>query len=335
MPNLNESEKKYYNAVNIVLNGDYRKIKSIKTVSWEESWQKIKKDFPNINPDEEYEKINKVNVKLFLSNDHDFPENLKEIPWPPFAIYIKGDLKPIKSIAIVGTRKAGPQGKSAAKQIAKELAENGLQIISGLAMGIDESSHQGALDAGGATVAVLPSGVNSVYPRQNQNLSERIIENNGALISEFPINYRPYISSFIQRNRIISALSLATIIIEAPEKSGALATARFTLEQNREIFVVPGPAANPNYKGSHNLIRDGAGLVTCAKDILNDLGIEDTSLKKDIIFEKTTSEERLVLEAIDQLGWPVSIDKIAKNCNIQIQKANQIIAFLTIKGILK
>lgn len=337
--NIPPKEKLYYNAINTALKGDYRKIKSAKLNSWEESWSKIEKDFPQINPTEEYEKLVESGIDLILNEDEAFPALLKEIPWPPFAIYIKGKLNNAQSIAIVGTRRATTQGKAAAKEIAEKLSKNGVQITSGLAMGIDEAAHQGALKASGITVAVLPTGLCNIYPKQNISLAEKITENEGALISEFPIDYRPYAASFIQRNRIISALSLATIIIEAPEKSGALATARFALEQNREILVLPGPASHPNYKGSHKLIREGAGLITCAEEILEDLGIEN-KMNVDVTNPaasavETSEEERIVLKAVNELGWPASVDKIAENTRIQVQKVNQIIAFLTIRGILK
>ncbi|MHB9019668.1 MAG: DNA-processing protein DprA [Minisyncoccota bacterium] len=331
-------EKKFYNAINVALNSDYRKIKALKTKSWEDAWFGIKNDFPEIDPEKEFEKIRNAEIKLILNEEEGFPKNLKEIPWPPLAIYIQGSLEPIRSIAIVGTRKVTPNGKLIAKQIAKELSGSGIQIISGLAMGIDESAHSGTLENKGKTIAVLPTGLGNIYPRQNYDLSQKIIKSGGALISEFHFDYKPYISSFIQRNRIVSALSLATIVIEAPEKSGALATARFAIEQNREVLVVPGPANHPNYKGSHKLIREGAGLVTCAKDILEDLGIENeepANLFDQVKVNKITNEEKVVLEAINQLGWPISVDKISEVTKIQVQKANQIIAFLTIKGILK
>jgi DNA processing protein len=287
----NAKEKEYYNAINVALNGDYRKIKNLNSSSWKEGWLKIQKDFPEIDPEKEYEKLEPLSIKLILKEDSDFPEMLKNIPWPPFAIYIKGNLHALKSVSIVGTRKVSLQGKSITKQIAKELAENDIQIISGLALGVDESAHQGALDGNGYTVAVLPVGLSNIYPRQNSNLAQNIVKSEGGLISEFPINYRPFTSSFIQRNRIISALSPVTIIIEAPKKSGALATARFALEQDREIFVVPGPAINPNYQGSHRLIRDGARLITCAEDILEDMGIEvEVKNKKNI--KETTGDEK-------------------------------------------
>ncbi|MDO8442706.1 MAG: DNA-processing protein DprA [bacterium] len=331
-------EKLYYNAINIALNSDYRKIKALKTKSWEDAWLSIKNGFPEIDPQKEFEKIDKSGIKLILDDEEDFPKNLKEMPWPPLAIYIQGALEPIQSIAIVGTRKVTPHGKLLAKQIAKELSQSGIQIISGLAMGVDESAHSGALEGSGKTVAVLPTGLGNIYPRQNYALSQKIIKSGGALVSEFHFDYKPYISSFIQRNRIVSALSLAAIIIEAPERSGALATARFAIEQNREVLVVPGPADHPNYKGSHKLIREGAGLVTCASDILEDLGLkneEPATLFDQVKNIKITDEEKTVLEAINQLGWPVSVDKISEATKIQVQKANQIIAFLTIKGILK
>lgn len=327
-------EKEYYNAINIALNGDYRKIKNLNSSSWKEGWIKIQKNFPETNPEEEYKKLKPLSIKLILKEDADFPEMLKNIPWPPFAIYIKGNLHSIKSVSIVGTRKVGLQGKTIAKQIAKGLAENDIQIISGLALGVDESAHQGALDGNGYTIAILPIGLGDIYPRQNSNLAKEILRAGGGLISEFPINYRPFSSSFIQRNRIISALSPTTIIIEAPKKSGALATARFALEQDREIFVVPGPAINPNYQGSHQLIRDGARLITCASDVLEDMGIEVKDINKKTL-EEATGDEKKILEIINQLGWPVSIDKISEVSKIQIEKVNQIITFLTIKGMLK
>ena len=342
-------EKLYYNAINIALNSDYRKIKAlspthnnlsggIKTKTWEDAWFSIKNGFPDIDPEKEFEKIDKAGVKLILSEDKNFPKNLNEMPWPPLAIYIQGNLEPATSIAIVGTRKVTPHGKLLAKQIAKDLSQSGIQIISGLAMGVDESAHSGTLEGNGKTIAVLPTGLGNIYPRQNHALSQKIIKSGGALVSEFHFDYKPYISSFIQRNRIVSALSLATIIIEAPERSGALATARFAIEQNREVLVVPGPADHPNYKGSHKLIREGAGLVTCASDILEDLGLKKegpATLFDQVKNIKITDEEKTVLEAINQLGWPVSVDKISEVTKIQVQKANQIIAFLTIKGILK
>lgn len=331
-------ERLYYNAVNIALNSDYKKIKDLKIKTWEDAWFGIKNNFPKIDPEKEFEKLSKANIKLILSEEDNFPENLKEMPWPPLAIYIQGALEPIPSIAIVGTRKATIQGKSLAKQIAKELSQSGIQIISGLALGIDESAHSGTLEKNGKTIAVLPTGLGNIYPRQNYDLSQKIIKSSGALVSEFHFDYKPYASSFIQRNRIISALSMATIIIEAPEKSGALATARFAIEQNREVLVAPGPANHSNYKGSHKLIREGARLITCASEILEDLGIENkktTGLTDQVRMDNITGEEKMVLEVINQLGWPVSVDKIAELSKIQISKINQIVTFLTIKGILK
>jgi len=329
------SEKQYYNAVNIALNADYKKIKSKKISTWEEAWENIKNNFPDINPEKEFEKLTNEGIELILDSDDNFPKNLKEMPWPPLAIYAKGNPKTIPGIAIVGTRKATTIGKNTAKQIAKKFSEVNYSVISGLALGIDESAHSGALDGHGVTIAVLPTGIGNIYPRQNQGLAKKILENNGAIVSEFPIYYKPYISSFIQRNRIISALSQATIIIEAPEKSGALATARFALEQDREIFVIPGPVNHPNYTGSHKLIREGARLVTNAEEIFEDLGIEIKKQKQEELFKQLTQEELIILEAINQLGWPSSVDKISEISKIQVQKANQVIAFLTIKGILK
>lgn len=331
-------EKIYYNAINIALNGDYGKIKSLKERAWKETWLKIQKDFTQIDPEKEFAKLQNNEIRLVLKEEASFPECLKEMPWPPFALYIQGTIHPLQSIAIVGTRKVTTSGKTLAKKISSDLSDNNIQIISGLAMGVDEAAHTGAVERSGKTIAVLPSGLNNIYPRQNLELSKKIIDSEGALISEFHLDFKPYTSSFIQRNRIISALSLATIIIEAPEKSGALATARFAIEQNRELLVTPGPASHPNYKGSHKLLREGAGLVTCAEEILEDLGIENIKNKEQENpqnTEKLTEEEIIILTAIKQLGWPGSVDKISEMTKIQVQKVNQIIAFLIIKGILK
>ena len=198
------------------------------------------------------------------------------------------------AIAIVGTRRATPDGKSTARRFAAELARAGIVIVSGLAFGVDAAAHEGCLDAEGKTVAVLACGLANIYPRNNEPLAKKILAQGGAIISEYPPDMPAYPSRFLERNRIVSGLSKGTLVIEAPERSGSLATARFALEQNRDVFVVPGPIAHPNFKGSHALIRQGAELVTTPEDILESYGI---AREKSIGAEFAgTPEEKAILE---------------------------------------
>ncbi len=174
----------------------------------------------------------------------------------------------------MGTRKATSQGRFIAKEIAKKLSEMGMVIVSGLAMGIDTAAHEGALAGAGRTIAVLACGLDNIYPRQNENLAKKIIGTGGAVISEYPVGTEAFKNQFLERNRIVSGLCIATIVVEAPRESGALVTARLAAEQGREVFVFPGPTNHPNYHGSHKLIRDGARLVSSIDDILEDLNSE-------------------------------------------------------------
>ncbi len=210
-------------------------------------------------------------ISITASN---YPVLLKEIASPPEKIFIKGALPDVSApcIAIVGTRKATEEGKMLAKKTAKELAEKGFVIVSGLAMGIDTAAHEGAIKGGGKTFAVLGTGINKIYPAQNENLANRIILTGGAIISEYETNAPGFKWQFLERNRIVAGLCVATIVIEASSKSGSLVTARLAAESGREVFVFPGAAGHSNFKGSHALIRDGARLVNSTEDILEDLG---------------------------------------------------------------
>lgn len=332
-------ETKAYNSLNIAMLSDHRKLVKLleENKTWLNAWHNFK-DKKDIDPEIEWQKLTDLGIKVFLKEDEEYPEALKEIPWAPHAIYVKGawPLPALTSIAIVGTRKASFTGKNFARSLAKELSQNNLLIISGLALGIDESAHQGAIDAEAKTISVLPTSLDKIYPRQNENLAKKILELGGALISEYPINAPVFPSNFIARNRIISGLSSAVAVIEAPEKSGSLATARFAIEQNREVFVAPGPVNNLNYKGSHELIRAGARLVTCAKNILEDLGIDFKNPREcEIIKESLSAEEKKVFEILKKFGDSATPDKIAEETKFDITKINRIMTFLTIKGIIK
>jgi len=201
-----------------------------------------------------------------------YPKELKEIATPPIALFAIGNLDLLNStkIAIVGNRRPTPIGANAAKLFGKELAEQGICVVSGLALGIDACAHQGALKTQSNTIAVMGCGLDSVYPSRHRHLHESITKQ-GLVLSEFPLTTPAKRHHFPQRNRIISGLSTATLIVEAAQKSGTLLTARLAVEQNREVLVLPGSINSPNYQGSHALIREGATLVTSANDILASL----------------------------------------------------------------
>jgi len=264
-----------------------------------------------------------------------YPFLLKQISDPPKQLYVLGNLpedSPAASprLAIVGTRKATPNGCLLAKTIAKELTEAGCTIVSGLAMGIDTAAHEGVVAAKGKTIAVLGNGLNKIYPSQNKNLAEKILELGGAIISEYAPDEPAFPSNFLARNRIVSGLCIGTIVIEAPERSGSLVTARLALEQNREVFMIPGPANHQNYSGSHRLIREGARLAVSAEEILDDLNIKPTAPEINL-----APEEELILKIFLKDKKPLSIDRIIELAKLDTQTVNKTIAFLTIKGIIK
>ena len=287
-------------------------------------------------------KINTVKI-----TDVEYPSLLKEISSTPEMFYLIGELPSdeIPKIAIVGTRKAGIAGRRFAKELARKLTELGVIVVSGLAMGIDTAAHEGAVLAGGKTIAVLANGLDKIYPAQNENLAEKILELGGALISEYPAGTKSFKNNFLERNRIVSGLSIATIVIEAPERSGSIVTARLAAEQGREVFVVPGSIDNPNYRGSHQLIRDGAVLVSSVEDILEDLGdkIPNSKLqitnKSQIINSKTKNitdvNQLLIIKTIREACGALAIDEIIKITKLEPHIVNQSIAFLIIDGIIK
>ena len=273
-------------------------------------------------------------------DDSRYPALLKEIPDPPTRLFCRGQLPHPDSIciAIIGTRKATTQGKAMAQRIARDLAASGIVIVSGLAMGIDTVAHKGALEASGKTIAVLANGLDNVYPAQNTSLANDLLAHGDAILSEYPAGTPAYPNQFLERNRIVSGLCVATIVVEAPERSGTLATARFALEQGREVFVVPGPADHPNYIGSHRLVRDGARLVTAASDIYEDLGIDpkpQPSPQQFLFAQEATPVEQAIMETLTVAGKPLSIDKIAELTTMEARAINAALASLVMAELVK
>lgn len=220
----------------------------------------------------ECKKCEQNDIYIICDEDAGYPSLLREIPDAPVLLYIRGDLDVFNfpGIGIVGSRKASVYGHSLSRQLAVDCARSGLVIISGLARGIDTAAHQGSLAVRGKTVAVLGSGLLCVYPSQNLPLAKKIVANQGALVSEFPLDSQPLPYHFPRRNRIISGLAQGVIVVEAALRSGALITADFALEQGRDIYALPGKIDNPSARGTLELIKQGAKMVTCAEDILED-----------------------------------------------------------------
>ncbi len=214
-----------------------------------------------------------IGARLVKWTDPDYPPNLRQIADPPPFLFVRGraQLSDPACIAIVGARAASDIGRRMAQRLGLELAAKGFTVVSGLARGIDGEAHQGALDAHGKTVAVLGCGVDVIYPAEHRKLAEAILAGGGAIVSELPIGTQPLAENFPTRNRILSGLCLGVVIVEAAEKSGSLITARMALEQDRQVFAVPGSPLSGKTRGSNRLLKDGAKLVECVEDVIEEL----------------------------------------------------------------
>jgi len=223
-----------------------------------------------ISPDDEMARIEKAGLRAYTWDDPGYPARLKEIDDRPPVLYVRGEISPedVEAVAVVGTRKATPYGRQEAEHFATDLAASGVTVVSGLARGIDAVAHRAALAAGGRTTGVLACGLDIIYPPEHARLANEIAQH-GALISDYPLGMQPRSEFFPRRNRILSAVSLGVLVVEGWESSGALLTARYALEQNREVFAVPGSIYSPTHRGVNKLIRRGeAKLVSSTEDIL-------------------------------------------------------------------
>jgi DNA processing protein len=328
-------EGKSYHAIQEALQGNYRAIEALfkEHRSWRAAWEHIRHEY-RIDREKLWDDLAAANIKLILANDSGFPRLLCEMPWQPFGIYVRGaPLDDRPHIAIVGTRKAAMYGKKIASSFAEALAGQGITLVSGLALGIDAVVHAGALKAGGRTVAVVGNGLDQIYPKENERLAQEILAAGGTIVSEYRPGTPPLPHRFIERNRIIAGLSRGTVVVEAPKSSGALATARFALEQNREVFVVPGTIDNPNFVGSHELLKSGAALVTSVDDILVALNIApETPREQQHV--PLDEKEQIIINVLSREG-ELSPDKIAEQTSLGISPIIQTLGFLTAKGLVK
>jgi len=289
-----------------------------------------------IDPDKQMERLEKYKIKILTKDDKAYPKLLAEIYDPPEILYYLGSPEAFSefSLAIVGTRRYTPYGKEVVEYFASDLAQMQLTIVSGLALGIDALAHRATVEAGGITIGVLGCGLDQIYPVCNKKLGQDILKTGGAIVSEYPLGSPPLKHHFPVRNRIISGLSLGVLVIEANEKSGTLLTANHALEQNREVFAVPGNIFSARSRGSHFLIKSGAKLVSEPRDILTELEIKDVKAYKEIkkIIGDTPEEEKII-ELISET--PMEVDKIIKNMNLGAPEVNSLLTIMEMKGKIK
>jgi len=316
-----------------IISAPLEKIKHVSKIE-KDTIKLIRKKALEISLEDDYRLIQKHNVKLIKYTDPSYPDSLKNISDPPFLIYLRGELKKEdeKAVALVGTRRATAYGKIAAKKLARELARAGLTIVSGMARGIDTCAHEGALEEGGRTIAVLGCGVDIVYPPENNSLMKEIIDH-GAVISEFSLGTKPFARNFPRRNRIISGLSRGVVVVEAPLKSGALITADFALEQGKEVFAVPGIITSPYSKGTNRLLKEGAKVVEDAADVLEEIGVSFSDIKISSFDNQLSFEEKIVLDELT--AKPSHIDELIKKTGLPVGKIADILIKLQLKGMVK
>ena len=287
-------------------------------------------------------KINDLNINIIVLNDKLYPKLLKETADAPFLLYVRGNPEILpkldRTIAVVGTRMITSYGEAVTRQLTADLVGAGFTIISGLAYGVDTVAHQTAIETGGQTIAVLGCGVDVIHPKSNTMLYWQIIKKYGLVISEFPVGQFAAKGLFPARNRIISGLSLGTVVTEGAADSGALITARFALEQGREVFAVPGPITSSLSKGPTNLLKQGAKLVTEVQDILEELNIKNVSMKqfsndtrKNL--EDLTAEEKKIVELLQNEN--LHFDDLVRVAKIDSAKLSEILTVLEIKKIVK
>jgi DNA processing protein len=280
-------------------------------------------------------RIESQGIKILTWKDETYPGRLKEIEQPPPVLYIRGDYLPddLYAVAIVGTRRVTPYGRQITEELSAYLASNGITVISGLARGVDAIAHQTALKAAGRTIGVLGSGVDKIYPPEHRQLAEQMMKS-GGIVSDYAPGTPPDASNFPPRNRIISGLSLAVVVIEAGETSGALITAEFAAEQGREIFAVPGSILAPQSKGTNKLIQKGALPLLSVNDLMQALNLtrmgEHKAARKIIPTDET--EARLM----NVLGVePLHVDEIRNQAELPIEKVSAALALMELKGMVR
>lgn len=286
--------------------------------------------------DAELDRVQGAGVQLLTWNTATYPRYLREIPNPPPLLYMRGEIRPNDrwAVAVVGTRRLTSYGRQVTRDLVVGLARSGVTIVSGLARGIDSLAHKAAIEAGGRTLAVLGSGLNQIYPPENRKLAAQIVQGNGAVLSEYALNTRPEAKNFPPRNRIISGLSLGTIVIEAGQRSGALITAKFALEQDREVFAVPGPIHSKSSKGTNGLIQQGAKLVASVEDVLEELNLTQAPQQQAVqmMLPESAEEAELLQHLVDA---PVHIDELSRRSGLPSAQVGSTLTLMELKGMVQ
>jgi DNA processing protein len=290
---------------------------------------------PRILLDTEMEKLERYSVQAFTYHAPEYPARLKEIYDYPPVLYVRGALLPEDEwcLAVVGTRRSTAYGRQVTEEFVADLVRNKITIVSGLAKGIDTVAHRVALESGGRSLAVFACGLDSVYPAENAELARRLIQH-GALISEYPLGVKPRPDSFPRRNRILSGLSLGTLVIEAGEDSGAMITAHMAAEQNREVFAIPGSILSPASRGTNHLIQEGAKLVRDYRDILEELNLMAVAQQLEMKELLPASDTESLL--LKQLGHePTHIDEVCRSSGLPASTVSSTLAMMELKGMVK
>jgi DNA processing protein len=289
----------------------------------------------SLDLDKLWERIMAQGIQILTWQDEGYPSHLKEIEQPPPVLYVRGELLPEDdfAVAIVGTRRVSPYGRQVTEELAAFLGANGITVISGLARGVDAIAHTAALRAGGRTAAVLGSGVDRIYPSENRALAEQIMER-GAVISDYPVGTAPEGTNFPPRNRIISGLSLAVVVIEAGETSGALITAEFAAEQGREVFAVPGSILAPQSKGTNKLIQKGALPLLTPQDLMQALNLTRVSEQKSArrMLPADEIEAKLMKALSDD---PLHVDDLRNQTGLPVEKVSAALVMMELKGMVR
>jgi DNA processing protein len=297
-----------------------------------ESFQRVRK---GVSLDQVWERIQSLGAQVLTWDDEAYPRLLKEIDQPPPVLYIRGSLilEDDWSVAIVGTRRVTAYGRQVAEEVATTLAHNGVTVVSGLARGVDSIAHQSAISAGGRTLAVLGNGVDVIYPPENRNLATQIMEH-GALVSDYPLGTQPDGINFPPRNRLISGLSKAVIIVEAGSTSGALITATFAAEHGRDVFAVPGNINAPQSQGTNRLIRDGAQPLLDPQDVLEALNLTMITEHRAarVVLPADPIEARLYQMLSQE---PRHVDEIRSEANMPIETVSATLAMMELKGMVR
>lgn len=289
----------------------------------------------SIDLDQLWDRIAAQGIQILTWDDALYPPRLKEIEQPPPVLYVRGELLPEDhfAIAVVGTRRVTPYGRQVTEELAAFLAGNGVTVVSGLARGVDAVAHSAALKAGGRTLAILGSGVDRIYPPENRGLAEKMLAR-GALLSDYPVGTPPESSNFPPRNRIISGLSLAVVVVEAGETSGALITAEFAAEQGREVFAVPGSILAPQSKGTNKLIHNGALPLLTPEDLLQALNLTRVGAQR--AARKIMPSNEIEAKLLETMGSePLHVDEIRNHADLPIEKVSAALVMMELKGMVR